>query len=186
MYINVNFNHPPSTIKQISSSINRRLSNLSSDEELFWSNIQSYGEALKKNGFPDELTYAEPKISEERNNEKRKRKRKIIWFNPSYSNNVKTNIGKIFFKLLHKHFLPSHSFHKIFNKKSVKVSYSYMRSMSSIISGRDCSTLNSPKTLFSCNCRNRSMCPLQGKRRTPNIVYQADISNNVDDERRVI
>ena len=81
------------------------------------------------------MTYVEPKISEERNNEKRKRKRKIIWFNPPYSKNVKTNIGKIFFKLLHKHFPPSHSFHKIFNKKSVKISYSCMCNMSSIISG---------------------------------------------------
>ena len=29
------------------------------------------------------------------------------------------------------------------------------------------------------------MCPLQNKCLTPNIVYQADITNNVDDERRV-
>ena len=29
------------------------------------------------------------------------------------------------------------------------------------------------------------MCPLQNKCLTPNIVYQADIANNVDDERRV-
>ena len=82
-------------------------------------------------------------------------------------------------------FAPSQSFHKIFNKKSVKISYSCMRSMSSIISAHNCSTLNPPKTSFGCNCRNRSMCPLQNKCLTPNIVYQADITNNVDDERRV-
>ena len=29
------------------------------------------------------------------------------------------------------------------------------------------------------------MCPLQNKCLTPNIVYQADITKNVDDERRV-
>ena len=82
-YINVNSNHPPSIIKQIPVSINRRLSNLLSNEELFLNNIQPYREALKKSGFRDELTYVEPKILEERNNEKRKRKRKTIWFNPS-------------------------------------------------------------------------------------------------------
>ena len=39
MYINVNSNHPPSIIKQIPSSIHRRLSVLSSDEEVFLNNI---------------------------------------------------------------------------------------------------------------------------------------------------
>ena len=39
-YINVNSNHLTSIIKQIPCSINRRLSNLSSDEEVFLNNIQ--------------------------------------------------------------------------------------------------------------------------------------------------
>ena len=42
MYINVNSNHPPSIIKHIPESINTRLSNLSSNEEVFLNNIQSY------------------------------------------------------------------------------------------------------------------------------------------------
>ena len=42
MHINVNSNHPPSTFKQIPLSINRRLSNLSSDEEVFLNNIQPH------------------------------------------------------------------------------------------------------------------------------------------------
>ena len=70
MYINANSNHPPSIIKQMPSSVNRRLSNLPSDEEVFLNNLQSHREALKKSGFRDELTYVEPNISEERNNEK--------------------------------------------------------------------------------------------------------------------
>ena len=45
--------------------------------------------------------------------------------------------------------------------------------------------LNPPKTSFCCNCPNRSMCPLQNKCLTPNIVYKADITNNVDHERKV-
>ena len=85
MYINVNSNHPAIIIKQIPVSINRRLSNLSSNEEVFLNNVQPYQEALKKSGFQDELTYAELKISEERNNKKREQKRKIIWFNAPYS-----------------------------------------------------------------------------------------------------
>ena len=51
MYINVNSNHPRIIIKQIPESINRRLSNLSSNEEVFLNNIQPYREALKKMVF---------------------------------------------------------------------------------------------------------------------------------------
>ena len=57
--------------------------------------------------------------------------------------------------------------------------------MSSIICAHNCSTLNPSKTSFGYNCQNRSMCRLQNKCLTPNIVYQADITNNVHDERRV-
>ena len=60
-----------------------------------------------------------------------------------------------------------------------------MHNMSSIISAHNRSILNPPKTSFACSCRNRSMSSLQNKCVTPNIVYQADITNNVDDERRV-
>ena len=49
--------------------------------------------------------------------------REIIWYNPPFSLNLKTNIGKIFFKLLNKHF----PVHKIFNKNTVKVKLSCMR-----------------------------------------------------------
>ena len=60
-----------------------------------------------------------------------------------------------------------------------------MHSMSSIISAQNCSTLIPPKTSFGCNSQNRSMCQLQNKCLRPNIVYQADITNNKNDERRV-
>ena len=147
MYINVNSNHPPSIIKQIPESINWRLSNLSSNEEVCLKNTQPYREALKKSSFLDELTYVELQISEERNNEKRKQKRKIIWFNLPYSKNVKTNVVKIFFKLLHKNFSPSHSFQKIFNKKSLNISYNCMHNMSFSISTHNRFILN-PKNKF--------------------------------------
>ena len=60
-----------------------------------------------------------------------------------------------------------------------------MRSMSFIISAHKCPVLSPLKTSFGCNCQNRIMCPLQNKCFTPNIVYQADIASNADDERRV-
>ena len=46
------------------------------------------------------------------------RRRKMIWFNPPYSRNVKTNIDKIFCQLLVKHFPVNNKMHQIFNKST--------------------------------------------------------------------
>ena len=43
-------------------------------------------------------------VNIEEANQARNIKRAILWYNPPYSINVKTNIGKTFFKLLKKHF----------------------------------------------------------------------------------
>ena len=48
--------------------------------------------------------------------------------------NVRTNIGKTFFKLMGKHFPNGNPLHKIFNKNNFKISYSCMGNMASIIS----------------------------------------------------
>ena len=57
--------------------------------------------------------------------------------------------------------------------------------MNSIISARNWSILNPPKTNYGCNCRDNTNCPLQNQCLTSNIVYQADVSNNLDNENRV-
>ena len=54
-----------------------------------------------------------------------------MWFNPPYSKSVKTNIGKNFSHLLVKHFPINNKMHTIFNKNTVKVSYSCMKNMDS-------------------------------------------------------
>ena len=59
-------------------------------------------------------------------NNKKKRKRKTIWFNPPYSKSVKTNIERIFINLISKHFPPNHKFLKILDKDTTKFSYSCM------------------------------------------------------------
>ena len=84
-----------------------------------------------------------------------------------------------------KHILPMRSFQKIFNRNTAKISYSCMRNMNSIISAHNRTTLNSPKTNYGCNCRNKTKSALQNQCLTPNIIYQADLSNNVDSEKRV-
>ena len=60
------------------------------------------------------------------NNNPRKRNRNIIWFNPPFSKNVATKIGRYFLNLLDKYFPRDHKFHKILNRNNIKVSYSCM------------------------------------------------------------
>ena len=63
----------------------------------------------------------------------KKRTRNIIWFNPQFSETVKTNAAKSFFRILDKHFPKSHPIYKIFNRNTNKVSYSCMNNVSQII-----------------------------------------------------
>ena len=81
--------------------------------------------AIKSNlEFPKE-------ISNEKKN--RRRCRNIIWFNPPFSQTVKTNVARVFLHLLDKHFPRSHILRKLFNQNKVKVSYSCMGNVAQII-----------------------------------------------------
>ena len=59
-------------------------------------NKENYGE--NASGYKENLTYQQDLTPS-----KKVRQRKIIWFNPPYSVNVETNIGKTFLKLIDKH-----------------------------------------------------------------------------------
>ena len=61
------------------------------------------------------------------------RSRNIIWFNPIYDKSVETKVGETFLKLVKRHFNNNHRYHKTFNKNNIKVSYSCMKNMHSII-----------------------------------------------------
>ena len=134
--INENSNHPKTILRELSKSISERLSDLSSNKEIFQKATSRYFEALKKSGFNKPLVFI-PKTNTSDNISKKQRKRKIIWFNPPFSLSVKTNIGRTFLKLLKQHFPKSNRLHKIFNKNTVKVSYSCMSNLSSIISSHN-------------------------------------------------
>ena len=130
-----------------------------------------YKEALAKSGFNDDMIYTP--VIENNNSERNKaRKRKIIWFNPRYSMNVETNIGKTFLNLVKKHFPRKHSFHKIFNKNTIKISYSCIRNVSSIIALHNKSILRPKAEEYGCNCRNKESCPLQNQSLTPKVIYE--------------
>ena len=51
------------------------------------------------------------------------RKRNILWFNPPYSKSVKTNIGKVFLRLIKKHFLRTDKYRKNLKKNTISITY---------------------------------------------------------------
>ena len=153
-----------------------------SREEIFNKSIKIYSKALKESGFTDELKYLPNEAQELGNNNRVKRRRKIIWFNLPYSKNVKTNVGKVFLKLLKKHFPISHILHKIFNKNAVKTSYSCMKNINSVISSHNKSILNPRTTSFKCNCRKKESCPLNGECLTSQLVCKATVTNAVNED----
>ena len=108
----------------------------------------------------------------------RKRKRRITWHNPPFSKNVTTNIGREFFKLLQLHFPKQHPFHCIFNKNTVKLSYSCTTNMDNIVKAHNTKILSKDDTTGAgknCNCRDKTTCPVANKCRTTNVVYKATV-----------
>ena len=103
LYIHSQSNHQPSITKQLQSMTNRRITNLLCNENEFRKAKSLYESALKNRGF----NYS-TKFKAHIENARQNRKRKIIWFNPLNSLNVKTNIGNIFLKLVRNHFSRSH------------------------------------------------------------------------------
>ena len=103
IYINKDSNHPPSILRNLPASVNKRLSSISSNEGVFREAIPPYKNALRESGYNTEL-----KFENEANNggpNRRKRSRNITWFNPPYSMNVSTCIGSKFFEN-YRHLLP--------------------------------------------------------------------------------
>ena len=156
LYIHKQSNHPPSIIKQIPSMISKRISDISCDSDHFNKAAPDYNTALKKSGFNESIKYSPSQLK------RRNRKRQIIWFNPPYSVNVKTNVGKLFMRLIDKHFPSHHKFHKLFNCNNVKLSYSCMPSMKNVIQKHNSKIMEDPRQTNNktCSCRQKSGCPL--------------------------
>ena len=131
LYISVLSNHPPQILKQVTTTISGSLSRNSSSQLIFNESKHQYKDALSKSGFKSKLNN---KDSAAPTNKKMiSRKRKIIWFNPPYNQNLSTNIVKIFLSLVDKHFPCTHQLHKIFNHNIIKVSYSCMSNIQELI-----------------------------------------------------
>ena len=176
-YIHVSSNHPQTIIRQLPKMINKRISDLSSTEKEFTNAKKFYEDALKKSGHNAELTY-EKLVDDKKADTKtpRERKRKILWFNPPFSRSVLTNIGKRFFALLSKHFGKDSRYHKLFNRNSVKLSYSCTPNIGMIIKNHNARLQSKGNgNRKACSCRNRSQCPLDGNCMQTSLVYEAEV-----------
>ena len=100
LYVHKLSNHPPNVTKNIPAAVYRRLSSISSNEAMFNSAAPTYQEALRNSGYSYKLKFNP--IPEE-GSKGRGRKRKILWFNPPYSSNIKTKIGSKFLSLVDQH-----------------------------------------------------------------------------------
>ena len=177
-YVNAKSSHLPSILKEIPKSVSKCISSNSCNEQVFNAAAPFYNNIFDKYGYSEKLILEKQQYILER----RIRVRNIIWYNPSFSKNVKTNIAKQFLQLLDTHFGKNHKYHKIFNRNNVKISYSCMDNMTNIISSHDKKVTNfenetNGKTWI---WRNKSKCPLDNKCLTNEIVYKDEIKTNDD------
>ena len=101
--------------------------------------LTHYENNLRQSGCNKKLTY---KTTDTNHQKHSKHKRKIIRFNPPFSKNVSTKIGKYFLSLLDLHFSRNHIYSNIFNTKKIKVSYSCMQNIKSVTNNHHMKVLN--------------------------------------------
>ena len=177
LYIHKDSNHPPHIAKQLPMSVNKRLTEISCNQECFDNHKGDYEKALSDSSLHAKLTY---NPQNENRTAKRTRKRDVIWFTPPYSAALKTSFGKEFLKLLEKNFPPSHHLHKILNRKTVKLSYSCMPNMKTIMQTHNKKLLAGQRQEEEarCNCQNTETCPVPGECCRGKVVYIATVKNN--------
>jgi hypothetical protein len=183
LYVHTESNHPPNIIKNIPIGINKRLCEISYDQESFDIATPIYQRSITNSGYKHQLKYSNEEKTDNGTKNRKNRSRNIIWYNPPYSKNVETNIGKTFLKILDEEFPKEHLLHKIFNRNTVKLSYSCMNNIKNIIDGHNKAILskeivkNQPKT---CNCRKIIDCPMSGRCLVKSVVYRATVETNDD------
>ena len=183
LYINKKSNHPKYIKNAIPTMIQRRLVNLSKTEEDFDQCKSEYQNALKSSGFDHELKFEEPE------KKRKQRRRKCLFFNPPYCQSVRNNIGRAFLKLIDKHFTKKHYYRKIFNRYTLKLSYSCMTNMKAIIQSHNQKILREKQDnqKKKCNCQKskKEACPLIGECNIKNVIYEASVISEKSEKKYV-
>ena len=100
--------------------------------------------------------------------------RKFIWLSPPYGQNVKTNIGKLFIKLVRKHFPKNNKYHNTFNLNTFNISYCCTSNVGNIIKKSSSKFLGRKNdSNRKCSCRLKPNCSLNSECLTKCLVYKA-------------
>jgi hypothetical protein len=178
IYVNRLSSHPPKILKQIPSMVQDRLSKLSSSQVEFDAAKTTYEDALKLAGYDDKLNY-KPNLGSRRS---KNRSRHTLWFNPPFSLTVKSNITKMFSKIIATSFPKDHEFlATLFNRHNLKLSYCTTSNLQSILSQHNSKVIREYKDKNTnaqqpCNCRNKKECPMDGHCCEESLVYRADVT----------
>ncbi len=161
---------------------------LSCDKKTFEAAAPTYNDALTRSNFNTQLKYEQPDLNARTQH---KRQRNVMWYNSHYSKNVKTNIAREFLQLIDKHFPPNNKLHKLFNRHTIRVSYSCSENMKTFINRHNKTILKkhnqqtkptSTNDSRLCNCRNQKQCPIQGHCLQANVVYKAEVTTTDNNE----
>ena len=157
-------------LRNLPKAIERRVSDISADQQTFDGAAPLYQNALKSSGFASTIEYQEKATRATGRNRKNCR-RKVIWFNPPFSKNVSTNVAATFLRLVQKHFPANSKLQKIFNKNNVKVS----SNVAAVINEYNKMKLEPKHVEKPCNCRAQPECPLDGRCQAHEVVYEAHV-----------
>ena len=161
--------------------MNDRLCKLSSSKELFDSASPQYQEALERSGYSYKLEYKDTNGDVDiQPRRKRNRARRVTYFNPPFSLNVETNVGKEFLNII-KSFPRNNILHSIVNTNTIKVSYRTMQNMGGELSRHnklilDGETQTGPEPRCNCQQRLRDQCPLPGRCTVSCVVYRGKVT----------
>ena len=144
-----------------------------SDKIVFNNSKELFNNALSNSGFDRKIKFQS--LTENKDCSRNKnRVWKNLWFKPLSSCNVAINIGKKFLFLLDKHFPKPRMLSKVFNRNNVKVGYSSMPNVASIINAHNKKILNeniAKTTCESCNYRVKASCSLDGNCLQSSLIY---------------
>ena len=101
LYIHKDSNHPPNILNQIPTSVEKRISTLSSIEIIFNESKEKHQKPLEKSDY--QQTLKNHLSNENIKKNKQNRKQNVIWFNSPFSANVKTKVRNYFLSLIRKH-----------------------------------------------------------------------------------
>ncbi|GFS22938.1 hypothetical protein ElyMa_003376600 [Elysia marginata] len=111
--------------------------------------------------------------------------------NPPFSDSVSTNVAKIFLSMIGRYFPEANNLHKIFNRNTIKVSYSCMPNFSQTTWSHNKKSLQQhhnkktpTETTF--NLGQKENCPLKWHCLAKRIVYEAIVTETKTNKQKTL